>query len=94
ESGKAVTLLEAQERPDFRHTDPDMSLPLLDAMAESKLHFFQNQKVEKITVTREEKLCLRTLTGDTFTVDAVILAVNFRPDSRLLTGLVDLSVDN
>lgn len=89
--GKTITLLEAGPRPDFKHTDEDMLTDLLAALSDMGVTLMTNTRARAI-VKENSQLFVQT-DKQTVIGDAVLLAVNFRPNSQLLDGQVTLNMD-
>lgn len=90
--GKQVTLLESTDSLDFKNTDQDMLAPLLDRMEKAGVEVGLSQRVESIRETKTGRLEVVT-NQRIIETDAVVLGVNFRPNSQLLEGLIDLHLD-
>ncbi|KHD45480.1 NAD(P)/FAD-dependent oxidoreductase [Streptococcus hongkongensis] len=90
--GKSVTLVEAAETINSHQSDPDMLEPLLQEMAKTSVKLLTKTHINEIKECREG-LCLITDEGTQIRCDTVVLAVNFRPNSRLLQDIVDCSLD-
>lgn len=89
--GKQVTLVEAGPRLNFRDTDEEMISPLLDYLRQHQVSYFVNERVESITES-EQGLLVKTH-NQHLLADAVLLAVNFRPNSTLLESQVLMNFD-
>ncbi|WP_447443515.1 FAD-dependent oxidoreductase [Streptococcus cameli] len=91
QKGKQVTLLEATDRLDFKQTDEEMVQPLVEAMKTAGVRLEMRQRVTQMTQVGQQ-VAVHTHQGQ-YQADAVLLAVNFRPNSQLLEEVVERHSD-
>lgn len=87
---KKIILIEASEYLNFKYSDVDMQEELLENLKDN-LDLKLGQRL-KLIEDKEEGLCIKT-DKETIEVDSLLLAVNFRPNSFLLEGIVELKFD-
>lgn len=89
--GKQVQLFEAGPYLDFKQFDQDFTEDLSQRMLDQGLDLHINERIESIK--EEGQDLLLTSKQGTYEADYVILGVNFRANSQLAAGLLDLHVD-
>ncbi|MBP2624279.1 NAD(P)/FAD-dependent oxidoreductase [Streptococcus oricebi] len=89
--GKEVKLFEEGPWLDFKQFDAPFTESLLTKMEEAGLDLYLNERVLAIE-EQGANLSLETNRGR-YSADLVLLAVNFRSNSQLLTNLLDLHLD-
>lgn len=91
-AGKKVTLVEAFASLAFKSFDPEMVTELEKRMLESGVTIYKNQQAEVIRVS-EEGLTTTTSQNEILASSHVLLAVNFRPNSQLVTNHLACHLD-
>lgn len=91
-AGKKVTIVESFDSLAFKSFDPEMIAELEKRMIEQGVTIHKNQQAEAIQVN-ETNLTTVTSQNLELSSDHVLLAVNFRPDNRLIADQLDCHLD-
>lgn len=91
-AGKKVTIVESFDSVAFKSFDPEMVNDLEKRMVEKGVTFYKNQQAEVIQAT-ESGLMTNTSQNQKILSDHVLLAVSFRPNSRLVAGQLACHLD-
>ena len=89
--GKEVSLFEAGPYLDFKQFDADFSQTLEGTMKTQGAHLYLDSRVQAIH--KEHGQLNIQLDQATLAADLVLLGVNFRPNSKILEGVLDLHMD-
>lgn len=91
--GKQVTIVESFDELAFKSFDSEMITELEKRMTAQGVRIYKNQQAESIQANENN---LITLTSQNLELisDCVLLAINFRPNTKLVEKILDCHLDN
>lgn len=91
--GKKVTIVESFDELAFKSFDSEMITELEKRMTAQGVRIYKNQQAESIQANENN---LTTLTSQNLELisDRVLLAINFRPNTKLVEKILDCHLDN
>ena len=91
--GKQVTIVESFDELAFKSFDSEMITELEKRMTAQGVRIYKNQQAESIQANENN---LTTLTSQNLELisDCVLLAINFRPNTKLVEKILDCHLDN
>ena len=91
--GKQVTIVESFDELAFKSFDSEMIPELEKRMTAQGVRIYKNQQAESIQANENN---LITLTSQNLELisDCVLLAINFRPNTKLVEKILDCHLDN
>lgn len=99
-AGKTVTILESFDSLVFKYFDSEMVMELENRMLAQGVQIYKNHQVEAIETDHSDefehssKLHILTTQQMELTADCVLLAVNFRPNSQLVSEQLACHIDS
>ena len=91
--GKKVTLVESGSSLDFKNVDADMTIELGEKMREAGIDLQLSTRVRQVIDNGEQKPLTIVSKESEWESDAVLLAVNFRPQNDLYQSNLECLVD-
>ena len=91
--GKQVTIVESFDELAFKSFDSEMITELEKRMTAQGVRIYKNQQAESIQANENN---LTTVTSQNLELisDCVLLAINFRPNTKLVEKILDCHLDN